>query len=240
MEPGGAIVVLTGAGISAESGLPTFRGADGLWMGRRPEEVATPEAFAREPEVVQRFYDLRRRQLLAPEIAPNAAHLALAELERRWLGPVRIVTQNIDDLHERAGSKSLIHMHGELLKARCTACGAVRAWRSDLAATHQCPGCRQWGTLRPHVVWFGEMPLELDAIHEALSACELFVAIGTSGQVYPAAGFVEEVRRHGRAHTVELNLEPSALDGRFTERRYGSASALVPRFVAELIGTLDQ
>jgi NAD-dependent deacetylase len=240
MEPGGAIVVLTGAGISAESGLPTFRGADGLWMGRRLEEVATPEAFAREPEVVQRFYDLRRRQLLAPATAPNAAHLALAELERRWLGPVRIVTQNIDDLHERAGSKSLIHMHGELLKARCTACGVVGAWRGDLAASHQCPGCRQWGTLRPHVVWFGEMPLELDAIHEALSACELFVAIGTSGQVYPAAGFVEEVRRHGRAHTVELNLEPGALDGRFVERRYGRASELVPRYVSELLGMLDR
>jgi NAD-dependent deacetylase len=240
MRLGGAIVVLTGAGISAESGLPTFRGSDGLWMGRRPEEVATAEAFARAPEVVQRFYDMRRRQLLVPAVRPNAAHLALAELELRWPGPVRIVTQNVDDLHERAGSTSLIHMHGELLKARCTACAAVCAWRGDLAVTHQCPACGRRDPLRPHVVWFGEMPLELDAIAEALAVCELFVAIGTSGQVYPAAGFVEEVRRHGRAHTVELNLDPSALDGRFTERRYGRASELVPRYVSELIGASDR
>src|SRR5690606_27299033 len=143
-------------------------------------------------------------QLLAPEIAPNAAHRALAELERRWPGAVRIVTQNIDDLHERAGSTNLIHMHGELLKARCTRCRAVRAWRGDLAEAHACPSCAAPNALRPHVVWFGEMPLELDSIYEALAGCGLFVAIGTSGQVYPAAGFVEEVRRHGRAHTFEL------------------------------------
>ena len=240
MRPGGAIVILTGAGISAESGLPTFRGSDGLWMGWRPEEVASAEAFARQPEVVQRFYDMRRRQLLAPAVQPNAAHHALAELERRWPGPVRIVTQNIDDLHERAGSRSLIHMHGELLKARCTACAAVCAWRGDLATAHRCPACGRPDPLRPHVVWFGEMPLELEAIYEALAACELFVAIGTSGQVYPAAGFVEEVRRRGRAHTVELNLEPSALDSRFAERRYGPASELVPRYVRELIGASDR
>src|SRR5690606_26009168 len=235
---GGSIVVLTGAGISAESGLPTFRGSDGLWMGWRLEEVATPEAFARQPEVVQRFYDMRRRQLLAPEIAPNAAHRALAELERRWPGPVRIVTQNIDDLHERAGSTNLIHMHGELLKARCTRCRAVCAWRGDLAEAHACPRCAAPNALRPHVVWFGEMPLELDSIHEALAGCDLFVAIGTSGQVYPAAGFVEEVRRHGRAHTVELNLEPSVLNSRFAEHRQGPASEVVPRYVDELLSTL--
>jgi NAD-dependent deacetylase len=233
-----SIVVLTGAGISAESGLPTFRGSDGLWLGWRLEDVATPEAFARRPEVVQRFYDLRRRQLLAPEIGANPAHLALAELERRWPGSVQIVTQNIDDLHERAGSHKLIHMHGELLKARCTACAAVWPWRDDLGVAHRCPACGGADVLRPHVVWFGEMPLELDAIDAALAACDLFVAIGTSGQVYPAAGFVEEVRRHGRAHTVELNLEPGALNSRFAEHRRGPASELVPRYVDELLATM--
>jgi NAD-dependent deacetylase len=239
MRPGGGIVVLTGAGISAESGLPTFRGADGLWLGWRLEEVATPEAFARQPWLVQRFYDMRRRQLLGAEVTPNAGHLALAELERRWAGSVLIVTQNIDDLHERAGSRSLIHIHGELLKARCMACAAVCAWRGDLAVAHRCPACGRSGSLRPQVVWFGEMPLELDTVYEALAACDLFLAVGTSGQVYPAAGFVEEVRRHGRAHTVELNLEPSAGDSRFAERRYGPASEIVPRYVDELLAASD-
>ena len=230
--------MLTGAGISAESGLPTFRGSDGLWMGWRLEDVATPEAFARQPQVVQRFYDQRRRQLLAADVGPNPAHLALAGLQRRWPAPVQIVTQNIDDLHERAGSANLIHMHGELLKARCTACATAGVWRGDLAAAHRCPACGKANVLRPHVVWFGEMPLELDAIQEALAACDLFIAIGTSGQVYPAAGFVEEVRRHGRAHTVELNLEPGALNSRFAEHRQGPASEVVPRYVDELLAAL--
>jgi NAD-dependent deacetylase len=234
-----SIVVLTGAGISAESGLPTFRGSDGLWLGWRLEDVATPEAFARQSDVVQRFYDLRRRQLLGPEIGPNPAHRALAKLEQRWPGPVVIVTQNIDDLHERAGSNNLIHMHGELLKARCTACAVVSRWRDDLVAAHRCPACGGAGVLRPHVVWFGELPLELDAIYEALAACDLFMAIGTSGQVYPAAGFVEEVRRHGRAHTVELNLEPSAVESLFAERRRGPASEVVPRYVDDLLATVS-
>jgi NAD-dependent deacetylase len=232
----GAIVVLTGAGISVESGLPSFRGAAGLWQGRRLEEVATPEAFARQPALVQRFYDERRRQLLDPAIHPNAAHLALAELEARWPDPVQVVTQNIDDLHERAGSRSLIHMHGELLKARCTACAAVHRWREDLAGADACPGCGARARLRPHVVWFGEMPLELDAIYAALERCGLFVAIGTSGQVYPAAGFVEAVRAAGQAHTIEINLEPSAISSRFAEHRQGSAAALVPALVEELLG----
>jgi len=231
-----SIVVLTGAGISVESGLPSFRGAAGLWQGRRLEEVATPEAFARQPALVQRFYDERRRQLLDPAIRPNAAHLALAELERRWPDPVVVVTQNIDDLHERAGSRDLIHMHGELLKARCTACAAVHGWQEDLAGAHRCPGCARSGCLRPHVVWFGEMPLELDAIQSALESCALFVAIGTSGQVYPAAGFVEAVRGAGQAHTIEINLEPSAISSRFAEHRRGSAAALVPALVEELLG----
>lgn len=230
-----SIVVLTGAGISVESGLPSFRGADGLWEGWRLEEVATPEAFARQPAIVQRFYDQRRRQLLTSDIRPNPAHVALAALERRWPGEVLVVTQNIDDLHERAGSRRLIHMHGELLRARCTTCAAIHDCRADLAAAHVCAGCGRPDTLRPHVVWFGEMPLELDAIYAALAECGLFMAIGTSGQVYPAAGFVEEVQRHRRAHTVELNLKPSAVDALFAEHRRGPASETVPRFVEELL-----
>jgi NAD-dependent deacetylase len=230
------IVVLTGAGISVESGLPSFRGAGGLWEGWRLEEVATPEAFVRDPATVQRFYDQRRRQLLGQDIGPNAAHLALGELERRWPGEALVVTQNIDDLHERAGSRNLIHMHGELLKARCTACDAVHAWRSALADPHRCPACAGEKRLRPHVVWFGEMPLELDRIHDALERCDLFVAIGTSGQVYPAAGFVDTVRASGPAHTLELNLEPSAIGSLFAEQRHGPATALVPSWVAELLG----
>jgi NAD-dependent deacetylase len=232
----GSIVVLTGAGISVESGLPSFRGPDGLWEGWRLEEVATPEAFARDPASVQRFYYLRRRRLLSPEIGPNPAHVALAELEKRWPGEVLIVTQNIDDLHERAGSRNLIHMHGELLRARCTACAAIHVCRTDLALEHLCERCGCLNGLRPHVVWFGEMPLELDAIDGALRRCALFAAIGTSGQVYPAAGFVEEIRRHGRAHTVELNLEPSAVNSLFGDHRRGPASETVPRFVDELLG----
>jgi NAD-dependent protein deacetylase/lipoamidase len=232
---GGAIVALTGAGISVESGLPSFRGAGGLWEGWRLEDVATPEAFARDPATVQRFYDQRRRQLLDEAIRPNAAHLALAELERHWSGEVLVVTQNIDDLHERAGTRNLIHMHGELLKARCSACETVHPWRSDLATAQGCPACAGDNRLRPHVVWFGELPLELDRIHAALAACDLFVAIGTSGQVYPAAGFVEAVRAAGRAHTVELNLEPSATGSLFAEQRHGPATEIVPAFVAEIL-----
>jgi NAD-dependent deacetylase len=231
----GSIVVLTGAGISVESGLPSFRGADGLWQGRRLEEVATPEAFARQPATVQRFYDQRRRQLLGPDIRPNPAHIALAKLEQGWPGEVLVVTQNIDDLHERAGTQHLIHMHGELLRARCTACSALHACHGDLEPGHPCAGCGRPHTLRPHVVWFGEMPLELDAIYTALARCDLFMAIGTSGQVYPAAGFVEEVCRYGRARTVELNLEPSAVNSLFAEHRRGPASETVPRFVEELL-----
>ena len=233
-EPGWRIVVLTGAGISAESGLRTFRGPDGLWEGHRLEEVATPEAFARDPALVQSFYDVRRRQLLDPAIRPNAAHLALARLEAEWPGELLLVTQNIDDLHERAGSRRLVHMHGELLKARCTACHAVRPCREDLAATAECDRCGR-GRLRPHVVWFGEMPLGLDAIHAALAQCALFVSIGTSGGVYPAAGFVEAVRARGRAHTIEVNLEPSEVASTFAERRQGPATRLVPALVEELL-----
>ncbi len=231
----GAIVVLTGAGISKESGLDTFRCADGIWAKVRLGDVATPEGFARDPERVHAFYNARRHNLAAEGVAPNPAHLALARLERAWPGGVLLVTQNIDDLHERAGSRRLIHMHGELLKARCQACGAVLPWPADLGRADRCPACRRCGHLRPHVVWFGEMPLGMDEITVALAECALFVSIGTSGSVYPAAGFVAAVRDFGHAHTVELNLAPSDGATLFAETRYGPASDLVPAFVDDLL-----
>ncbi|HZF75142.1 MAG TPA: Sir2 family NAD+-dependent deacetylase [Acetobacteraceae bacterium] len=231
-----AIVVLTGAGISRESGLATFRDPDGIWAKVRIEDVATPEAFRRDPARVQAFYNARRAQLRDPAIQPNAAHLALAELERRWPAPFLLVTQNVDDLHDRAGSHRMVHMHGELAKARCGRCAAVHPWECDLSAATPCPACGRTGGLRPHVVWFGEMPLEMDRIAEALEGCGLFVSIGTSGAVYPAAGFVAEVR--GRARTVELNLEPSEGSYLFAEARHGPATELVPAFVAELLRDL--
>ena len=226
------IVVLTGAGISAESGLATFRDPGGLWSQVRLEEVATPEAFAASPARVQGFYNARRAQLAAAE--PNAAHRALARLDAAWTrGDFLLVTQNVDDLHERAGSRRLLHMHGELRRARCLGCGADSPWAADIAPDSRCPSCGAAGLLRPHVVWFGEMPLGLDRIEAALSACDLFVSIGTSGQVYPAAGFVAEVRGHAR--TLELNLEPSAGVSIFDEARHGPAGALVPAWVEEML-----
>jgi NAD-dependent deacetylase len=231
------IVVLTGAGISKESGLDTFRDPDGIWSRVSIEEVATPQAFARDPVRVHAFYNDRRRGLLNAAVQPNAAHLALARLEREWPGEVLLVTQNIDDLHERAGSRNLIHMHGEILKARCESCGSVVDWREDLAVTSCCLACGEMGAMRVHVVWFGEMPFAMDRIYRALASAELFVSIGTSGNVYPAAGFVEEARMHGRAHTVELNLEPSDGASLFHEARHGPATALVPAFVDEILAS---
>ncbi|WP_372618457.1 NAD-dependent deacylase [Falsiroseomonas sp.] len=228
-----SIVILTGAGISRESGLATFRDADGIWAKLRIEDVATPEAFARDPVRVHAFYNARRAQLRDAAVQPNAAHRALAELDARWPGELLLVTQNVDDLHDRAGSRRLLHMHGELMKARCLHCGAVRPWAQDLATATPCPACGRAGGMRPHVVWFGEMPLEMERIGEALEGCGLFVAIGTSAQVYPAAGFVAEVA--GRARTVELNLEPSAATGHFDEAIHGPATELVPRFVEDLL-----
>ena len=172
--------------------------------------MATPEAFARDPVRVHEFYNHRRTGLIDPDIQPNAAHHALAELEREWPGGLLLVTQNVDDLHERAGSENMIHMHGELLKARCVACETVSVWREKMGPSSVCGACGRTGSLRPHVVWFGEMPLEMDRIMAALARCALFVSIGTSGNVYPAAGFVQEARYVGGAHTLELNLEPSA------------------------------
>ena len=231
-----SIVILTGAGISRESGLATFRDADGVWAKVRVEDVATPEAFARDPARVHAFYNARRAQLRDPAIQPNAAHQALAELESRWPGDLLLVTQNVDDLHARAGSRRLVPMHGELLKARCLRCQAVQDWAEDLSTATACPGCGAAGGMRPHIVWFGEMPMQMDRIGAALEACDIFVSIGTSGQVYPAAGFVAEVA--GRAHTVELNLEPSAGTALFAEAQHGPATEVVPRFVRELLGSL--
>ncbi len=227
------IVILTGAGVSAESGVPTFRGPDGLWEGHRVEDVATPEAFARDPVLVQRFYDDRRAALARVE--PNAAHRALARLDADWPGALLLVTQNVDDLHERGGSKRLLHMHGELKKALCTACGAAPAWEAALSGDPACPRCGTVGLLRPDIVWFGEMPYHMDAIAAAIDACDLFVSIGTSGAVYPAAGFVEWARSAG-ARTLEINLDPSAGTPMFDEARHGPAGELVPRWVDALIG----
>lgn len=225
------VVVLTGAGISAESGVATFRDAGGLWEGHRVEEVATPEAFAADPETVQRFYDMRRRAVAQAQ--PNAAHLALARLEGSIGDDLLVVTQNIDDLHERAGTSRLVHMHGELLRALCTSCEGRPVWRDDLIGAPPCPECGA-ASLRPDVVWFGEMPYELDRIEQAVVACDVFVSIGTSGSVYPAAGYAALASAFG-ARTVELNLEPSDGLVPFDDARTGPAGALVPTWVDEVL-----
>jgi NAD-dependent deacetylase len=227
------IVVLTGAGLSAESGLATFRDKDGIWSKHDYRDVATPEGFARNPLLVHDFYNKRRRA--HKRIAPNAAHFALARLEREHKGEVVIVTQNIDALHEAAGSKRLIHMHGELLKALCGRCGARHDWIADLAIETPCPSCGKTDAMRPDVVWFGEMPYYMERIAEHLDAADLFLSIGTSGNVYPAAGFVAEARAHG-AHTVELNLEPSEGASFFVEAIHGPATQIVPAYVERLLG----
>ncbi len=227
------IVILTGAGISAESGVPTFRGPDGLWEGHRIEDVATPEGFARDPALVQAFYDARRAALNM--VAPNPAHDALARLDREFDGELLIVTQNVDDLHERAGSKRLVHMHGELKRALCLACGTHQAAPETLSNNPACDTCGEAGWLRPDIVWFGEMPYHMDRIEFALTQCDLFVSIGTSGAVYPAAGFVDIARGHGRARTLEINLEPSDGTRMFHEAWHGSAGTLVPQWVDRLL-----
>jgi NAD-dependent deacetylase len=228
-----AIVILTGAGISAESGIKTFRDHNGLWENHRVEDVASPEGFARDPNLVHEFYNARRAQLVSPDVNPNPAHAALCLLERGWKGEFLLVTQNVDDLHERAGSEKLIHMHGELLKARCRETGKVYEWRKELGLQTTCACCDLKGTLRPHIVWFGEMPLEMERIYEALSRCGLFLAIGTSGQVYPAAGFVSEVPRTARK--IELNSERSMMSHAFDEHRLGPAGVEVPKIVKEFL-----
>jgi NAD-dependent deacetylase len=227
------IVILTGAGISAESGLGTFRDKDGLWTKVRLEDVATPEGFARDPDFVHAFYNQRRAGVMAA--VPNAAHQALARLEAEHPGEVLVVTQNVDDLHEKAGTRNLIHMHGEMAKARCDHCGDVVPWNADLSTALACGACARTGGMRPHVVWFGEMPFDMERIHEELAQCDLFVSVGTSGNVYPAAGFVSDVRRRRRARTVELNLEPSEGFSLFEERIYGPATEIVPAWVEGLL-----
>jgi NAD-dependent deacetylase len=226
------IVILTGAGISAESGLATFRGPDGLWEGHRVEDVATPEAFARDPDLVHAFYDARRANLA--RVQPNAAHEALARLDSEWPGGLLIVTQNVDDLHERAGARRLLHMHGELNSAWCRACDMRAPWTGNMAHGPSCPGCGEAGGLRPDIVWFGEMPYEMDRIDRALMEADLFVSIGTSGNVYPAAGFVQTARYVG-ARALEMNLEPSLGSYLFDESRTGKAGELVPAWVEEVL-----
>lgn len=227
----GKIVVLTGAGLSAESGLSTFRDPDGIWSKYDWRDVATPEGFRRDPELVHDFYNARRRA--HRDIKPNAAHIALARLEAEH-GGMTIVTQNIDALHEEAGSKALIHMHGELLKVLCTFCTQRFAWLDDLSADQHCPFCGLPGGMRPDVVWFGETPYQMGRIAALLGEADLFVSIGTSGHVYPAAGFVAEAREHG-ARTIELNLEPSEGASLFDEAIYGRATAIVPAFVDRIL-----
>ena len=226
------IVVLTGAGVSAESGLRTFRADDGLWEEHRIEDVCTPEAFARDPKLVHQFYDARRTR--AAEVEPNPAHDALARLEAEWEGNVLLVTQNVDWLHEQAGSKRVIHMHGRLDSGWCLACGERFAWEGPMGLGAACPNCAEAGSVRPDIVWFGEMPYEMDRIEAALMDADLFVSIGTSGAVYPAAGFVQTARYCG-ARTIEINLEPSLGSVFFDEARIGPAGIEVPKWVDELL-----
>jgi NAD-dependent deacetylase len=231
MPPIRNIVILTGAGVSAESGIDTFRSEGGLWEQHRVEDVATPEAFARDPDLVLRFYDMRRAAIQTK--LPNAAHEALARLDSQWKGELLIVTQNVDDLHERAGARRVLHMHGEHLTAWCTWCDVRTPWREALIERPPCPACGA-RALRPDVVWFGEMPYRMEDIYAALREADLFVSIGTSGAVYPAAGFVRTARDLG-ARTLELNLEPSQGSAWFEEVRYGPATEVVPAWVDQIL-----
>ncbi len=226
------IVILTGAGISAESGIATFRDSGGLWSNHRVEDVATPDGYERNPALVHSFYNHRRRELA--KVSPNSAHIALAGLEKNYGGKVTVVTQNVDNLHERAGTVDLIHMHGELNKIRCTKCGNVISTEEDFSVESVCPNCGGAGTMRPHIVWFGEMPMRMDEIGALLAKCDLFISIGTSGAVYPAAGFVRTARNAG-AHAVELNLEKSQGASMFDEKIYGRATEVVPAYIDALI-----
>lgn len=223
-----SVVILTGAGISAESGLSTFRSQNGLWEGYAVDKVATYEGYQRDPRLVHQFYNNLRKKLQSPEIKPNAAHIALAKLEKAFgAESVLLVTQNVDNLHERAGSEHILHMHGELLKVRDEKTGQILDWQSDVDHTKD-------PTLRPHIVWFGEMPLNLPQIYDALTKASYFISIGTSGNIYPAAGFIDIARKSG-SKTIELNLEPSLGENQFNQRIYGKATEVVPAFVAKLL-----
>lgn len=225
-----SIVILTGAGISAESGLSTFRSQNSLWEGYAVDEIATYKGYKRDPMLVHQFYNNLRRKLQSPGIKPNAAHIALAKLEKAFgADNVLLVTQNVDNLHERAGSEHIIHMHGELLKVRDEKTEQILDWQSDI--DH-----KKYPTLRPHIVWFGEMPLNMPQIYDALTKANYFIAIGTSGNVYPAAGFIDIAKKSG-SKTIELNLEPSLGKNLFNQKIYGKATEVVPTFVAELIKT---
>ncbi|WP_339770372.1 Sir2 family NAD+-dependent deacetylase [uncultured Paraglaciecola sp.] len=232
ITPLAKVVVLTGAGISAESGLRTFRDNNGLWEEHSIEDVATPEAFLRDPELVYRFYNLRRAQLQSNEVIPNEAHHALAKFERVHKGTVLIITQNVDDLHERAGSQNVLHMHGELLRARC--CHSQRSFSmtGSFDGASRCTCCNPPQRIRPDIVWFGEMPFYMDEIEHAVADADVFISIGTSGNVYPAAGLVQGANYHG-AHTVELNLQPSEVNNDFKETHYGMASVIVAQYLTQ-------
>ncbi len=231
-RPIGRIVILTGAGISAESGIATFRDADGLWEQHDPMDLATPEAFARDPQLIYRFYNARREQL--DQVQPNAAHRAIARLQQRFAGDVFLVTQNVDDLHERGGSEQVCHMHGELCSALCSRCGGRHTTTAAFDHSSACPHCGSVGGLRPDVVWFGEMPYHMETIDTALSDCDLFIAVGTSGTVYPAAGFVQQALYRG-ALTVEVNKEVSEVSGLFHQQYQGLATEQLERLVGELL-----
>ncbi len=226
------ILILTGSGISAESGISTFRDKGGIWSRYKVADVATPQGYQRNPEAVLEFYNMRRR--LHHTVAPNPAHLALARLERDHPGEVLVVTQNVDQLHELAGTRNLIHMHGEVFRAWCMACDTRCDWREDLTLATSCPDCAETGRMRPDVVWFGETPYQMEVISAALAEADLFVSIGTSGTVYPAAGFVAAAKRGG-VRTVELNLEPSESASLFDEAVHGPAGTIVPEYVEKLL-----
>lgn len=232
-----SIVVLTGAGISAESGIKTFRADDGLWEEHRVEDVATPEAFERDPVLVQRFYNQRRKPLLEGSVHPNKAHLALAKLQQQFSGQFTLVTQNIDNLHEQGGSKDVVHMHGEALKIRCQFTDQIYDCEGPVEVSDKCQCCGLSGSLRPHIVWFGEMPLFMDEIYLALSSCDLFLSIGTSGNVYPAAGFVQMANQSG-ARSIEINLEASNVATDFDEAIYGKAGDILPAWVDTFLQNL--
>jgi NAD-dependent deacetylase len=229
------VVILTGAGISKESGLSTFRDRDGIWANVDINDVATPDAYHNNPTAVYSFHDSIRRKVLSDDVQPNAAHFALAKLEDAWAENVLIVTQNIDNLHERAGTENVIHMHGEILKARCPECGSTRSCWADLDANDLCSSCEMEAVLRPHVVWFGESPLEMLRIYAALDECETFISIGTSSSVYPAAEFISLVKARQNVRTIEINLERSEKTDEFSESHLGLASEIVPRIVEEML-----
>jgi len=225
------IVVLTGAGISAESGIKTFRDQNGLWENHRIEDVATPEGFYKNRQLVNDFYNERRRSLISPQIRPNPAHIALANFENKWQGNFALVTQNVDDLHERAGSKNIYHMHGQLLQARCLNCGKIQTWLQDIETESICSSCQQKNSLRPNIVWFGELPFFMQEINQLLTTCDLFLSIGTSGHVYPAAMFVQTVRKYSAGHCVQFNTQATDNQDLFHETIIGPAGTTLAKYL---------